>query len=339
MVSRGRVKKHCIIYLAAVLVYYLWFQAFYNMVAYGSAYPYESARQAITAFAFNFIPIMLLCLLNTLTVFRLTTSIKLPGLKILADICLSLLAVVLVNMVFLGVQLWLMHRQGYVDWAGTIFSDVLILLVNEVAFYLLRYRQSSLREEHHRHQATRLQYDVLKMQINPHFLFNSLNLLYSLTTIDIEKSRHFILSLSQLYRNILDRRDMRLITVADELQYLQPYIDILTMRFAGCFKVETVGSDRQEAMTRYIIPCCLQLLLENITKHNTIRQEQLMTVILSIGTEGVTVSNPIRPKLNVSPEKSPGVGLRYIEEVYAYYDRQFMTRTTDGEFVAFIPYL
>lgn len=325
------------IYLVVIFLYYLWFQAFYNMVAFDSIYPYGNLSQAMTGFAYNFFPILALFCLNALIVFNLSHRIKLIGLKIVVDLVLSMMATAVVNLVFLVVQTWCFHREGHVDWAGTLLSDTLILLLNEMAYFIMHYRESKFREEQQRHLATRMQYDMLKMQVNPHFLFNSLNILYSLTSIDVEKSREFILSLSQMYRYNLSQQQTQRVKVKEELAFLQSYIDVLSIRYHDCFFVDITG--QTEANSQEVIPYCLQLLIENITKHNAIRTQCPMHVSIEVASDSIIVSNPIHPKINAEHEASSGTGLRYLTELYNRYGRQFVAQKVDDRFVAIVPYL
>lgn len=334
--ERKEQAKRAALYFVGVALYYVWFQIFYNKVAFGSMWPYESPLQVLQGIGFNFLPIFTLCVINTFIVFRLTRSIKAEWLKAFADLLISFGATVLVNFVFLAVQLWILNRQGHVDWAGTLINDTLILLINELVFYILHYRESMLREEKQRHLATRMQYDMLKIQVNPHFLFNSLNILYSLTSIDTEKSREFIMDLSQMYRYLLSQQQIQRVKVRDELRFLESYIKVLSMRYHDSFFVHIQG--QENVGDHEVVPYCLQLLIENITKHNAIRAEKPMHVTLSLEGEKITVSNPIYPKINPNPN-SMGMGLKYITEVCQYHGKRFNVEKRNQQFVAELPYL
>ncbi|MCD8385860.1 MAG: histidine kinase [Bacteroidales bacterium] len=324
-------------YLVGVIVYYAWFQTFYNMVAFDDIFPYEDFSMLLEGFGYNFLPIFSLFVLNTLIVFKLTAQVKPEWLKATIDVGLSILATAVVNMAFLGVQSWLFHRQGKVDWAGTLINDFLMLLINEVVFFILHYRESMLREEKQRHLATRLQFDMLKVQINPHFLFNSLNILYSLTSIDTAKSQEFIMSLSQVYRYLLSQQQMQKVKVKDELKFLESYINVLSIRYHDSFFVDFEGKER--AGEHEVVPYCMQLLIENITKHNAIRAEHPMRVSIKMDADKIVVSNPVYPKINAPVESSTGMGLRYITELCRYHGRQFRAENREGTFVAELPYL
>ncbi|MCC8175054.1 MAG: histidine kinase [Bacteroidales bacterium] len=332
-------KRKIWFYTGAIVLYYLWFQAFYNMVACGKVYPYRSTGEALLGIGLNFFSILVLFLLNTTIVFRLTTALRLLWVKIITDVACSVAATVAFNIIFLVVQRQTWDPQGTLDWAGTLLGDMMILMLNEAAYFLLHWRHARAREEHMRLLATQRQYDLLKMQVNPHFLFNSLNLLYSLSNLDLVRSQKFMLSLSEMYRNILERRDLVKVSVADELRYTRAYFEVLEMRFPECFTVEITGARQAQAADLYIIPCCLQLLVENITKHNAMRPEQHMTITIDISDSGLVVTNPLQPKINQRPGDNAGVGLRYIADVYRNHGLFFTSEKTTDTFVATIPYL
>ncbi len=336
MVRKEKVRRIAL-YVLGVVVYYAWFQAFYNMVRFEDFFYYETFNDVMVGVGYNFLPILALFLFNTAIVFWITPRVRPEWLKAILDIVLSIGATTIVNLCFLGIQAWLFHRQGNVDWAGTLMSDFSILLINEVIFFIMHYRESKLREEQQRHLATRMQYDMLKTQVNPHFLFNSLNILYSLSSIDTEKSREFILNLTQMYRYILTQQQKQKVKVRDELEFLNAYIHVLSMRYPDSFFVNI--TDREKMEDKEIIPYSLQLLIENITKHNAIRASQPMHVEINIGPSQITISNPIYPKLNSNPNESTGTGLKYLTDLYAYYGKDFKTSTDNNIFAATIPYL
>lgn len=336
MEHKERVKRMAW-YLLGVIVYYAWFQTFYNMVAFDDIFPYDNLSVLLQGIGYNFLPIFSLFVLNTVIVFRLTARVKAEWLKATIDIGLSVVATTMVNGTFLAVQLWIFHRHGNVDWAGTLINDFLMLLINEVVFFIMHYRESILREEKQRHLATRLQFDMLKVQINPHFLFNSLNILYSLTSIDTEKSREFIMSLSQVYRYLLSQQQMQRVKVKDELKFLDSYINVLSIRYHDSFFVDFEG--KETAGDREVVPYCMQLLIENITKHNAIRAEKPMRVSIKMEGDKIVVSNPVYPKINSSVDPSTGMGLRYITELCRYHGRQFRAENRGGAFVAELPYI
>lgn len=331
--ARLRIRtKDIVVYLLGVFLYYAWFQTFYNMVAFKSVFPYAGFHDMLEGIRHNLLPIALISVLNTLVVFKATCRMN-ATLKIVADVCLSLVLVTAVNLCYIYIST-LCGGGGFVDWAGTMLNSIMLLLINEVAYYVWNYRNSARRAEKAQRLAIQLRYDVLKAQVNPHFLFNSLNILYSLTVIDIEKSREFIMSLSKTYRYIMSQQGLEHVLLTEELKFLHSYVDVLKIRYYNCFSVEITGEEL--AGTKRIVPYSMQLLIENVTKHNVIQAGHPMTVSIRITADCVVVSNPIRRKSSVS---SSGIGLHYLAELYGLHGRQF-SYTDDGSvFTVCLPYL
>lgn len=315
---------------AAIIGYYIWFQSFYNAVRYGSVWPYDNITQTLTGIAYNFPPILLVFLCNLLIVFRIV-RIQNLRMKILSDVVLSLVLSIGVNLLYLGV--WSNFHTPVVDWAGSILNDIIILMVLEVVCYFTWLSRTRQEIEDARHQALQYRYDAIKSQINPHFLFNSLNLLYSLVSIDTAKSKEFIHELARMYRYIMAQQNRERITVEEELDFLGSYISVLAMRYNNKFSVTFEGEQQPD---RYLIPFTMQLLIENVTKHNVISSRCPMTVGIRFEQAGIVISNPIHLR---ETESVSHIGLRYLTQLYASHGKRFYTEDDGNTFHAHIPYL
>lgn len=320
--------KICLLWSAVAVAYYLWFQGFYNKIAYGKVLAYASLSEAAQGMTMNFIPIALTFMMNHLVVFTLTHRLKKAGLKIIADIAGSCLSLVIINIAYRLIT------NGHIDWAGTLFNNIFIFLGMEVAYYVKNFRNSVNEVERKQRQVLQYKYDALKAQVNPHFLFNSLNILYSLIDIDINKSRTFVMSLSQMYRYIMLQHDRDRVELSEEMTFLSAYVDVLKMRYHNCFEVEIKGEENIKG--HEIIPYCMQLLIENVTKHNVIQTDTPMTVRIDISDSHITVSNPINRKRT---PPSSGIGLHYISELYRHYGKDFSYNDDGRVFTAVVPYL
>lgn len=319
-----------------ITVYYLWFQAFYNLVAYGEILPGNpSVASVIKETIRNYIPILLVFLLNTFVVFKITSKLNLPW-KLLLDIPLSLCVVMTVNLAFIQLHKFIRGEFGTVNWAGTILNDVLALLLNEVVYFLLQLKESAAREERQKRLAAQQNLDILRMQMDPHFLFNSLSILYSLIDIDREKTKSFVMSLSQVYRYIIAKRNVESIEVEEELRFLRSYVNVLKIRHMDSFDVKVVTPEKGAG--HQIIPYSLQLAIENVVKHNSIRSSMTMVVTVEFQDNGIVVSNPYRPKV-VAPATSTGVGFQYMEDLCKSLGRKFEIINDGKTFSVKIPYL
>ena len=158
------------------------------------------------------------------------------------------------------------------------------------------------------------QYELLKQQINPHFLFNSLNTLKSMVETRDEHTVEFILKLSDFYRFTLESRKLDLIKLSEELKIVKAYMFLLKSRFeAGIDLTITV---EEKDMDSYIPPFTLQLLLENCVKHNVVSLDKPLLIKIYTQQDFLIIENPIQLKTN--SEASTGIGLENINQRYLH---------------------
>lgn len=156
-------------------------------------------------------------------------------------------------------------------------------------------------------------YIKLKQQVNPHFLFNSLNTLdFLVSEQKSEQASEYIHKLAALYRYMIKTEEEKVVTLYDELKFTQDYLDMLQTRFPEGLKVNI--SIPEDSLSRYVIPCSLQLLVENATKHNAVNPDRPLTIKINGTSDYVTVENDIIPK--VGKVHSTGLGLKYMKQQY-----------------------
>lgn len=193
-----------------------------------------------------------------------------------------------------------------IDYAFT------LLAVFYMARYSLKAKKAMDREAEMRHQA-QYSYKNLKQQIEPHFLFNSLNSLDGLIkTKDTATASSFVKKLSRLYRYMIDNENEPLVYLKDEIKFVKLYVDLMKVRFPKGFDVVMDLSDK--GYKHFVVPCAIQLLVENATKHNAITTKNPLTINLFIDGDYIVVSNNIIPKETSQP--STGRGLTYISQQY-----------------------
>lgn len=147
-------------------------------------------------------------------------------------------------------------------------------------------------------------YAALQNQLNPHFLFNSLNTLIAEIEYNPTNAVHFTKHLSSVYRYVLQCQDKTLVTLTEEMEFMRSYLFLHEVRLGNCL---TCQSDTPGQYADSMLPpLTLQLLVENVIKHNSITQSKPMTITIHIENEYLIVSNPIHPKKSVV---SSGVGL------------------------------
>lgn len=175
------------------------------------------------------------------------------------------------------------------------------------------------------------------MQINPHFLFNSLNILdFLVQEQETERASAFIRKLAECYRYMLKTEDESLVTLREESDFAHKYSELLKERFANGFIVQY--DIPEEAYSRHVVPCCLQLLIENATKHNVVNNDRPLTISICAHDDTLSVSNNLQPR--ISTQASTGKGLNNIRQQYLDISGQNITiEQTDTHFTVNIPLL
>jgi PAS domain S-box-containing protein len=176
------------------------------------------------------------------------------------------------------------------------------------------------------------QYEVLKQQVNPHFLFNSLNVLTSLIKIEPDLAEKFSEQLSKVYRYVLENKDNELVDLNTELNFLDAYIFLLNIRFVG--KLQVSLSIPEVNRNNKIIPLAMQLLIENAIKHNVM--SKVSPLIIDIFVDSYNCLNIIN-NLQERPSQivSTGVGLKNILSRYKLLELPIpVFEKTDNQFIA-----
>lgn len=210
----------------------------------------------------------------------------------------------------------------------------LITAIHELVFFYKQWKHNfskSIRLEKDNIQA---KYETLKTQINPHFLFNSLNSLTNLVD-ENEAAVRYITDLSDFFRYMLGSRDKELVLVREEINLLKKYIHLQQSRFKTNL---SIAVDVPESFYHYAIsPLVLQMLVENSIKHNIISRDKPLKVSVRTGDESLVVENNLQKKSGIS---STGQGLRNITERYRHFTtREVEITETSAIFKVAIPLL
>lgn len=207
---------------------------------------------------------------------------------------------------------WRIEGEFYLLFMVSFLVHVLIFSM----VYMIQFAQTSrVQMQKAREKASLAQYSYLKLkrQLNPHFLFNSLNILDCLVCEEkTEQASTYIHKLAGIYRYMLKSEDLELVPLSDELVFVGLYVDLLKVRFPEGFDVQVDVPD--DASRRMVLPCALQLLVENATKHNAVGVHNPLLVRISSDGHTVSVCNNINPKVTMSP--STGLGHKYLNERY-----------------------
>ena len=201
--------------------------------------------------------------------------------------------------------------------------------------FLDHWKKAALEAERLKKEQMATQYEALKNQVNPHFLFNSLNVLTNLVYEDQDMAADFIRQLSSVYRYVLETRSQEVVPLSTEMTFVESYIFLQKMRFDDKLKVNI----RIEGYEKYMVPpMAIQMLIENAIKHNTIAEEEPLNIDLSIENgEYLVVSNNLQKK-NIPPEPSSGMGISNIKSRYGFLsEKPVEAIETEEAFVVKLP--
>lgn len=204
-----------------------------------------------------------------------------------------------------------------VEWYSLLFSAVIFCAVVIVALYLWLWFHSSRRYVSKviaKSERTQYQYSQLKRQLNPHFLFNSLSILdYLVQEQQTERASDYIKKLANIYRYLLKQEEYDTIELSKEVDFLRLYIDIMRERFLDGFEISIDLSPEQ--LSRKVVPCSLQVLVENAFKHNAVSPNHKLYIEVSGDNNHIVVRNNLNPKQ--IPSESNGYGLKNLRTQYS----------------------
>jgi len=243
-----------------------------------------------------------------------------------------------------GMSVWIMLSEDleFSTAAGEMIPSLkvalifmfLSLLVGNAVLFFRNWKEATIQQEELKRAHLALQYQSLKDQVRPHFLFNSLSSLATLINTDADKATHFVHKLSDVYRYVLEQRENELVPLKEELKFLEDYIYLQKIRFGDSLKVEfSLNLDQ----TRLVIPLSLQMLVENAIKHNEVSREHPLQVdILSTEQGHVIIKNKLRKK--EVTETSLGMGLENLRKQVAFFsDDSLLVQEESESFIVRIP--
>lgn len=196
------------------------------------------------------------------------------------------------------------------DLKRFLLSWLIAISIASVAFFYMEWNNALKREGRLREEKLIFQYESLKSKVNPHFLFNSLNTLSSLIPKDRELAERFIGKFSTIYRYVLEKADMDLVGLDEEILFIKDFFFLQKIRDEGKINLE-IKVDHPNSYL--VVPVSLQLLVENALKHNAATQESPLNIRIYLESDkAVVVENNIQKKMNLEP--SSKVGLKNLRE-------------------------
>lgn len=245
-----------------------------------------------------------------------------------------------VSVVLLISKVWeLTFKMKFDNYYEVVTPSLLITffisLVLHSREFLIQWRKSAVDAERLKKESVAAQYESLKSQVNPHFLFNSLNALTNLVYEDQDKAAKFIKQLSEVYRYVLDTREKEVVPIEDELRFLDSYFFLQKIRFG-----ENLMIDNQlRPGSTMLAPLALQLLVENAIKHNVVSVDEPLTIKLYQEQDFVVVENSLRKKITIT-EHLNGMGIENIKKRYQFLtNKEVVVTETNMKFIVKLPVL
>ncbi|HQZ25436.1 MAG TPA: histidine kinase [Flavobacterium sp.] len=218
---------------------------------------------------------------------------------------------------------------------ASIFTFFILLIVHFIYLYK-GYQENKVKEQKIIAGTANAKFESLKNQIDPHFLFNSLNVLSSLIEENPENAQRFTTSLSKIYRYVLEQKDKELVSIEEELAFAKTYMNLLKMRFENSLFYELPTTNiNPEAK---VVPLSLQLLLENTVKHNVVSEQRPLHIRIFMEGDYLAIQNDYQKKEILQERK--GVGLQNIINRYGIItNRKVLIEQNEKTFTVKIPVL
>jgi two-component system LytT family sensor kinase len=253
-------------------------------------------------------------------------------LSLIAVIFITLIAVLLTGVVFGGPFSY--SFQNFLLTSAFGFRINLFLnSVNAIYFFFTKYKAKEIEAQKLKVLNANAKLATISNQINPHFFFNNLSALSNLIHEDIDLADEYLLRLSNIYRYILKHNTEELISFRQELEFLKDYVALLKIRFQNALKFNFEITE--ECNSAFIPPAVLQLLIENVVKHNIFTNDKPMEVWVCAKDEECKIKNQKQEKVDKS--YSSGIGLQNIRDRYKFLGKEIEIIDTGSYFEVKLP--
>ena len=301
--------------------------------------PTFSVWMILTHTLLNFTTAFILYVIN----FKLLKSRLRRSTKVLVVIVATITATIITSYIFSQLQLEIGFHQSdrpphvwrFIQggMARDFFIAVIVVFSSQLFYLSAKQQQTALENEALVSENIKTRYVALRNQVDPHFLFNSLNSLSSLIKIDVDKAQEYIQELSSVFRYTLQNKEK--ITLAEEIKFTQSYAHLMQIRYGDSLQI---AYDIDKKYDEYcVVPLSLQIMVENAIKHNVISKKQPLTIsITAKGDATIAVSNPIQQKKEA--EESGGIGLSNLAERYRLmWNKEIVISDNGGVFKVEVP--
>jgi len=207
-------------------------------------------------------------------------------------------------------------------------------LISNAIMFFKNWKEAAVQQEKLKREQLALQYETLKSQVNPHFLFNNLNSLTSLISTNPDKAIDFVKKLSEVYRYVLDQKDHELVALETELKFLESYVFLQRIRFESNLNIQL---DVNPGKFK-VIPLSVQMLVENAIKHNEISDKNPLFIrIFSTEEDYLVVENQLQKKAGSEGSRS---GIQNIKDRYEFFtSKKVIISENNEKFIVSIPLL
>jgi len=254
----------------------------------------------------------------------------------------SILAVIVHHLIKYVTQFFVDKSVLYVVRLEIISASIVVFVIFLYTlseywnFIQLNARYTYAELERFKKENAEFKLETLMNQVNPHFLFNSLNTLSSLVFENQEIAAKYIRELSKVYRYVLENKNNELVSLKEELNLVNAYKYLLELRFQGMIRFEIDVNEEFQQLK--IAPMTIQMLIENAVKHNVVSKRKELIIIISANDTSIEVSNNIQ--LKPQKEYSTGLGLTNIKSRYGFFTkREIEVDSNEVSFKVRIPLL
>lgn len=211
-------------------------------------------------------------------------------------------------------------------------SFIITLVFTAISFFNA-WKKSTIKAQQLNTEMLTYKYEVLRNQINPHFLFNSFNVLSDLVYEDQQAAVNFIQQLSKLFRYVLDSRDKDLVPLSDEIDFVNSFAFLLTTRFQSKLSFDIQIDCRPD---EYIVPVSIQMLIENAVKHNEVSEAYPLSITIRKTNDYVEVINTLKIKYNKAERTQTGI--KNLHQQFAFFtEKPLIIEKTDSTYVVRLP--
>jgi sensor histidine kinase YesM len=225
-----------------------------------------------------------------------------------------------------------LQNEWIPEYISVVMFSLVISLIIIISYFFKSIREEKLKAEQLKTKAEQAKLESLKSQMDPHFLFNSLNVLISLIDENTKKAEEFAIQLADIYKYVLEQKNNELVSVQEELDFAAKYLSLQKMRYEDDLIIELPNDN----IFGKIPPLSLQLLLENAIKHNAITSEIPLQISIELVGHNLLITN--NKTIKSVKENTHKIGLQILKERYLLLNKDINIK--DGkDFVVTLPIL